>query len=94
MDKPKLEQGQEPKIDLGAIQATLLYDMDRFSSGSMLMRIADTNVEVRRDGKQIGSMGVAMGGTFYIQVGNRLWEIDRERLFNAFVEAEKAQYPG
>jgi len=69
----------------------LLADMDRFSTGVLLMQISDTHCEVSdADGNVVGAIGCAVGGTFYVQIGSRLWEIDREGLFRAALKADAA----
>lgn len=76
----------------GSIKLKLLHDFDRFSTGSMVMRFADCNIEVKEGDETIGSMGSAMGGQMYIGHKKRLWAIDKQGLWEAVIAAEKEQY--
>lgn len=93
MEKQKLIRGSEPTIQIAeGITATLMLDFDRYSNGSMVMRIADTDCEVSRGDDKVGSIGMAMGGTFYVQVADRMWKLDLMQIFALVEAAEKEQY--
>ena len=83
---------ERPNIFIGDVRLILLHDFTRFDNGSMLMRVADCNVEIIENGNPIGALGTAMGGAMYIVHGDRMWHIDTTSLWKAFLAAEKAQY--
>jgi hypothetical protein len=96
--KPQVGERQEfpkvaPTITVFGLTFKLLHDFDRYTNGSMLMKISDTTVTFT-DGKVEGQFGTAMGGTMFVQIGNRTWVMDdRDRFIRAFLEAEERQYP-
>lgn len=82
-----------PSITVDApVQLSLLHDFDRYSNGLMLMKLSDTNCEVTRGDEKVGAIGMAIGGTIYIDSGSRLWAFDTIQLFEAVLAAEKEQY--
>lgn len=91
-EKRELVKGQEPKLSLAGVEAKLLNDFDRYSNGSMLMRMTDTEMTLTQDDKEVGTVGAAMGGGIFVKIENRLWKIDSISLFEAVQRAEKEQY--
>jgi len=91
--KQMAEEQSEPKqkppmptepiiVSAGPIRMKLLRDADQFSSGHMVMSIADTNSDVIEDGVEVGRVGAAYGGHPFVNIGNRLWVMDRNDLFD------------
>lgn len=72
------------------ITATLLHDFDRFENGSLLMRLSDSEVGVSQGDRQLGRIGVAMGGVLFVQFEKgRLWKLDLMSIFAAAMKADK-----
>lgn len=87
-EKPEMPK-TPPSLTLERpIQIELLHDFDRFRSGSMLMKFADTNVEFTNE-KIKGNYGCAIGGVIYVEVDNRLWKVNAIDLINAVLEADQ-----
>jgi hypothetical protein len=91
MMKPKPKMPKKPiKLTLTKpLEIELLLDLNRFSSGSMLMKFADTMVTVTEGDKQIGSIGAAVGGCIFVQIDDRLWSVKRPSLWAAVKEADE-----
>jgi hypothetical protein len=62
-----------PFIDV-PIRFYLALDFERFSSGSMLMRLNDTTINLQNaeTGEQVGTMGMALGGSLFVSIGSGL----------------------
>lgn len=91
-EKPRMEKGSIKISASGVIEATLLRDFSKFSSGGMLMKIADTDLKLMDGDKEVGSMGVSIGGGLYVQIDDREWTIDPLQIFEMVRQAEKEQY--
>lgn len=83
---------QPPTLDLGGFSAKLLRDYDRYSNGSMLLKISDCEGRIMSGDEQIGAIGFS--GVLYIESGSRLWKIDSLELFKIVQKAEQEQYLG
>lgn len=70
----------------------LKLDLEHFSSGHLLMCMADTERDIKQGEKLLGKAGAAIGGTMFVEVGSRLWTFDTLELFNAVQKAERHQY--
>lgn len=81
------------KINASTVfEATLLNDFEAYSSGSLLMRLSDTDLHVMDGDKKLGDIGIAIGGTMYVTIGSRTWSLDPMQIFEAVRQAEKEQY--
>lgn len=82
-----------PTIELTGLTLTLMSDFGRFRNGSLLLRIQDCHlIATNAEGKEIGGVGCAVGGPFYVEHEGRLWALSTESLFRATVQAETDQY--
>lgn len=68
--KPRFPENP-PSIEVPLI-LELGLDFDRYSSGSMLMTLADTTINVSdpKTGEKLGEIGMAIGGTFFVNIGS------------------------
>lgn len=78
-------------LSLGPIKMRLLKDSSRFSTGSMVLSISDTNSTIVEDGVEVGTVGAAYGGHPFVRLGDRLWVIDKENIVD-IAQAVDAMY--
>lgn len=67
----------------------LIHDFDKYSNGSMLMKISDCMADFEGDGVK-GSVGCAIGGTIFVQINGRSWTLRPQDLVAAVIAAEQA----
>lgn len=82
-----------PTITLPPLTMRLLHDFDKYSNGKMLMKFADTEIRFEDDkNKKIkGSVGAAMGGTIYVEIGGRCWAMSPMDLVQAVFNSESTR---
>lgn len=52
----------------------------------------DAITDVVLANEEIGSVGAAIGGRLFIEIGNRCWVLNSTQLFNLVERKEKEQY--
>jgi hypothetical protein len=84
----KLDTENPPTLSIPAeIKAKLLHDFSKYENGKMLMQLADATITVQGDGEPIGSIGMAVGGTFFVKIGGACWSLDLIDIFSAVYDA-------
>lgn len=81
-----------PKLTVAIpdLTATLMLDLERYSSGSMLMKFEDTTARLVSGDVQVGEIGMAIGGTLFVEVGDVLYSLDKLAIWRAVEAAHKA----
>lgn len=69
-------------------EVVLDCDLDRFSNG--FLHISITDVKIRQDSKEVGSISVDVQGcAVHAIIGSRTWSISMRELWPLFVEADE-----
>ena len=75
----------------GKLKLKLDYDPDKYSSGSIRMRIADCMATLKEDdGREVGKVAACIGGGFQISVGKRDWFLGVLELFTLVQKLDEA----
>jgi hypothetical protein len=93
MEKPKMPENA-PKFEIQpTIAVTILSDFDKYSTGRMLVKLADTDLIAKDDqDKEVGRIGFSLGGVFYAEFGNATYSIDLWPIFNAIKALHESEH--
>lgn len=72
-----------PSIEV-PIRLTLISDFEKYTNGTMLMRLSDTTVDVSNGKGKAGAIGMGLGGSFFVDVGEAVYLVKMDDLMGFF----------
>lgn len=81
-----------PKLVLKNLEAHLMFDIERYSSGKTAMTLGDTELTMREGNHVVGKVSAAIGGGVVVRIGNRDWAVNMKDIWVAVRKAQEKQY--
>jgi len=83
--KPEFPE-ENPKIHM-KLNAELIGDNEKYSSGSMCMTMDQMEISLNKE--KVGSVAYALGGGVFVSIGSRSYLVHLKDIFGAVYEAER-----